>query len=259
MTTAAGLRLMLGTLTVLPVRPPAPDRRTAAAAMTLAPVGGLVLAGLVAAPAALAADLAGPLLSAALSLVALALLTRALHLDGLADTADGLGSARTAPEALAVMRRPDVGPFGVATLVLTLVVQVAALAECFAAGRGAVALAVALVVSRAVLTLLATPGWPAARADGLGVVYAGTLPPAVAAAGVLAACVLAWGLAWGLSTPVAGVMPAPWVLAQPLALLPAWALARRCRRRLGGLTGDVYGACVEVAFTGSLVLAAVVG
>ena len=56
------------------------------------------------------------------------MLSRAIHLDGLADTADGLGSGRPPADALAIMRQSDVGPFGVATLVLTLLIQVSALA-----------------------------------------------------------------------------------------------------------------------------------
>ena len=63
-----------------------------------------------------------------LALAALALLTRGLHLDGLADTADGLGPLRGRERALQVMHQSDVGPFGVATLVLTLLLQIACLA-----------------------------------------------------------------------------------------------------------------------------------
>ena len=67
----------------------------------------------------------------------LAVATGGLHLDGLADTADGLGSRRPADQALEIMRRPDAGPLGVATLVLVLLVQVSALASLpRRAGRG---------------------------------------------------------------------------------------------------------------------------
>ena len=86
------IRLALGTLTILPVRPPAVvDRRVAGWAMTLAPLVGVLLAVV---PMALLEQDGPPLLLAALAVASLAVLSRAIHLDGLADTADGLGSRR---------------------------------------------------------------------------------------------------------------------------------------------------------------------
>jgi adenosylcobinamide-GDP ribazoletransferase len=148
------VRLAFGTLTILPVQAPRTvDRRTAGRAMVLAPVVGLVLAAAaVAAQSVL--DGSPPLLTAVLLIGLLAVLTRGIHLDGLADTADGIGSGGRSQEALAVMRRSDIGPFGVLTLVLVLLLQVAALAELLSRHTGAVQLTVALVVSRLVLPLL---------------------------------------------------------------------------------------------------------
>src|SRR3982075_4623765 len=126
-----GLRLAVTLLTAIPLNGgrgggSAPPRRAAAAAMTWAPVVGLLLGAAAAAVLELAArwGRTGPLLAAVLAVAALALLTRGLHLDGLADLADGLGSRRPAGQALASMKRSDIGPFGVVTLVLTLGVQV---------------------------------------------------------------------------------------------------------------------------------------
>jgi adenosylcobinamide-GDP ribazoletransferase len=92
--------------------------------MAWAPAVGLLLGAVAAAVLELAArwGRTGPLLAAVLAVAALALLTRGLHLDGLADQA--------ADQALAIMKRSDIGPFGVVTLVLTLGVQVAALTRC---------------------------------------------------------------------------------------------------------------------------------
>src|SRR6202012_5273031 len=87
----------------------------------------------------------GSLVAAVLAVGSLAVLSRGLHLDGLADLADGLGSRRPPAEAPALMRKSDNGPCGVVTLVLTLLIQVAALARADAAGRGVPAVIVAAV------------------------------------------------------------------------------------------------------------------
>src|ERR1700689_1026296 len=150
----SGLGLSGAVLTVIPLRAPAaePRRATVAAAMAWAPAVGLLL-GSVAAAGLVVADHplgAGPLTAAGLGVGALALMTRGLHLDGLADLADGLGSGKPAAIALDIMRRSDIGPFGIVTLVLTLLLQVAALARAEAArdGRGPAALIAAVVTSR---------------------------------------------------------------------------------------------------------------
>ena len=107
------MRLAFTTLTVLPLRPGRVDRRAAAVAMTIAPLVGALL-GLVLAVLLTLLDLAGAprLVAAGLAVGAGALLTRGLHLDGLADTIDALGSYRRGAEALEIMKKPDIGPFG---------------------------------------------------------------------------------------------------------------------------------------------------
>jgi adenosylcobinamide-GDP ribazoletransferase len=249
------VRLAFGTLTVLPVRPPGRvDRRTAGRAMVLAPVVGLVLAAFAAAALRLL-DGTSPLLAAALTIALLAVLTRGMHLDGLADTADGLGSGKPPADALALMRRGDVGPFGVVALVLVLVVQVAALAGLVARDLGALGVAVALVVSRLVLPLVCRSRVPAARADGLGSSVAGSVPGRGVGVAVLlavAGVALVVALSW---SSVTGWDAAHAVAALVLPVGVGAGLGRHCVRRLGGVTGDVLGACVEVAFTTALVVA----
>jgi adenosylcobinamide-GDP ribazoletransferase len=184
------------------------------------------------------------LLAAALAVGVLALLTGGLHLDGLADTADGLGSRRSRDEALAIMRRSDVGPFGVAALVLVLLVQVNALATVRPGWPAAAALVAAVVTGRVAVVLATGPGSPPARPDGFGALVAGStnyLARITAAGALLAAVATAAALAWGASAALRGVAA---VLA---GLLAAGLLRRAARRRLGGMTGDVFGALVEIA------------
>ena len=267
------LRLCLGTLTALRVPPPTSvDRRTAARAMLLAPVAGLLLA----VPLALLLLLdAPPLLLAPLAVALLALLTRGIHLDGLADTADGLGSGRTGDDALAVMRRSDVGPFAVVTLVLVLLVQVTSLVVLAATGTGPGVVVAALLVSRGVLPVLCTAAFPPARRDGLGVSFAGVVPAAAAALSLLAATLVGLAVAalvtdMRIQGPLPQVITRFWfagsggwpavalavLVAAAVAAGAAYLLARRCAARFGGVTGDVYGAGVEAAFTAMLLVSA---
>ena len=243
---ADGARLALGTLTVLPVPPPGRvDRSVGGIAMTLAPLAALPLAAACGLTVWLAGEALTPLLAAAFALAVLALGSGGLHWDGLADTADGLAVPGDRARRLQVMRRGDVGPMGAATLVLVLLIQAAALAGVVA-GLGAVDAALtagmAVVVSRAAVTLACTNGIPGARSDGLGSVVAGSVPWPVAVAVLAGVSALAW-LVDGVPG-LAGVAVA--AIGGGAVLLFAW-------RRLGGVTGDVLGACVELALVGYLV------
>jgi adenosylcobinamide-GDP ribazoletransferase len=260
-----GLRLSLTLLTVFPLRGgasarPVPDRATAAAAMAWAPGVGLLL-GVIASAVLLVVDHplgAGPLTAAALALASLALLTRGLHLDGLADLADGLGSGQPAPVALEIMRRSDIGPFGAVTLILALLTQFAALghAESAGPGRGPAALIAAVITGRLALTWACRRGVPAARPDGLGALVAGTVRPVTAVAATLAAVVAA--VAAVLISATVTSEPLGWTLPLAVAagLAAALAVERHAVRRLGGITGDVLGALAEVAATVTMVVAA---
>ncbi|HET6859527.1 MAG TPA: adenosylcobinamide-GDP ribazoletransferase [Streptomyces sp.] len=248
-----GIRFAFGTLTVLPVRVTRWDRDAARAGMLYAPLAGLVVGLCAAAPAALLLLLgSGPLLAAVASAAVPAVLTRGLHLDGLADTADGLGSARPAEDALRIMKQSDIGPFGVVTLLFVLLAQVAAGYELYAAGwaYGAAATVVSAVAARLALTLAARTGVPAARPDGLGAVVAGTVRGRTAALAAGAVTVICAGGAGALSGPYAALHHAAAVL---LALGAAQLLLRHCVRRFGGVTGDVFGGLAETAATVALV------
>jgi len=251
-----GLRFAIGTLTILPARAAGPpDRQTAAAAMVWAPALGAVLGALAAAVAVLARVAgASSTLAAVLAVASLAWLTRGLHLDGLADTADGLGSARPAAGALVVMQTSDIGPFGVLSVVLVLLAQVSALATALEAGRGPAALVLAAAVGRATLCLACRRGVPAARPGGLGAAVAGSVGPVgvvLALGGVLLLAAVA-GVAGG-HPGRDGIRS---VVALAAALGAALWLRNKAVRRLGGVTGDVLGALVEVGTTVALVVLA---
>jgi adenosylcobinamide-GDP ribazoletransferase len=249
-------RAAVTTFTIIPVRG-GPETITTeiAARMTLwLPGVGCLLAvpavGLMLAVEAGGASGPRRLLGATLAVAALAVLTGGMHLDGLADTADGLGSRRPMQEALALMRRPESGPMGVSALVLTLLVQVTALAAISPRWLGPVALAAAVLTSR--VAIVAAAGAPAARPDGFGALIAGTARQASrwTAVAVLLAIAGAAGAAAG------GFQLAVRALAAVLAGLAAAAWLRRAAvRRLGGMTGDVFGALIELS-TATVLLAA---
>src|SRR5579872_1776994 len=162
-----GMRQALSLLTVLPVGSagaPGPS------VMAYAPLVGVLLGGLGAGVLAVAAWAAGPLVAGAVAVAVLALMTRGLHLDGLADLADGLGSGKPANGALDIMRRPDIGPMGVVTVVLALLLQVTALARAASVSQwhGVAALVTAVVTGRLAMTWACRTGVPAARPGGLG-------------------------------------------------------------------------------------------
>ncbi len=233
-----GLRLAVTTLTVLPLRPARVDRDTGRSAMALAPLVGAALGALAAGLSVGLFHLGTPaFLAAAVVLCGLAGASRGLHLDGLADTADGLGCHGEPARALAVMRSPEVGALGVAALVLCLVVQAAALAALIAEHRW-LAVGLGVAAGRLAISWACRRGVPPARPDGLGVLVADSLPVGVP-------------VAWTVALVAAG-LPAvagrPWQ--GPVAVLLGVALGaglvRHVTRRIGGVTGDVLGAACEV-------------
>ncbi len=233
-----GFRLALTTFTVAPVAPPSRiDRATAAWAMRFAPLAGVML-GLVLAGFLHAMRLAGlpGLLAAGLTVAVAALLTRGMHLDGLADTVDAFGSYRSPQRALEIMKSPEVGPFGVVALVMTLLLQTAAIA--FVA---APALVAAVAAGRLAIVFACRRHIPAARPEGLGAMVAGTVGPlALALNTALVAALAIWA-----------VPGRPWQ--GPLAVAAAAALTLALRRhavtRFGGITGDVLGFLAETSTT----------
>ncbi len=248
-----GLRFAFGTLTVLPVKVTRWDRTASRGGMLCAPLAGLAV-GVAAAGAGLLLLLlgAGNLLAAVATAAVPAVLTRGLHLDGLADTADGLGSGKPAEDALRIMKQSDIGPFGVLTLLFTLLAQVAALTQAYDDSwtRGALAAVVSATAARLALTTAARSGVPAARPEGLGAAVAGVVPVGGALAAT-AAVTLAAAAAGAYLGPYDALRTA---LAVVCAAAAAELLLRHCVRRFGGVTGDVFGGVAETAATTALVV-----
>ena len=186
---------------------------------------------------------AHPLLAAVAAVATLAILTGALHLDGVVDAADGLLGGADREQRLAIMRDPRAGTFGVVAVVLILLAEVAAL-SALPAARGAVALITAGTLSRwGVLGLVVA--LPYARLEGLGRATAGgyrVLDLGIGSA--LAACILL--LDWRRAA-----------LAAVLVFLSALGIGLLAKNRIGGATGDVYGAAAEVGQLGGLLAFAI--
>ena len=263
-----GLRLAIGTLTLLPAGMPSRvDRVVGGRAMVLAPIVGVLLGGIAAGVVAVVQVVRpeADLLAAVLAVLVVVGLSGALHLDGLADFADALGSRRDREAMLRIMKQSDIGPFGVVAIVGILLVDVAALTSCIRAGFGWQAALIATTASRLTLPWSCRTTIPAARPDGLGAIVAATVRPLTAALSTIVVLAAALLLAW-LSAPLTPPTGAPLTVDQildrgsPDVLLLAGTTAavllavatslistRRARTALGGTTGDVLGATVELA------------
>jgi len=180
-----GIRLSLGTLTAIEVTPPTRiDRRVAGAAIAMAPFTQLPLVCFLVLWGWLVREVPVPaLVAAAATMVAVTLATRGMHLDGLADTADGLSASYDRATSLDVMRRGNSGPSGVAAVALVLLVDAAALASLLTTGRGLVLVCLSLVASRQLLAWGCSVGVPSARPEGMGATFAGSVRRPLTAGG----------------------------------------------------------------------------
>ncbi|WP_213937069.1 adenosylcobinamide-GDP ribazoletransferase [Pseudomonas sp. dw_612] len=175
------------------------------------------------------------LLHAALLLTVWVLLSGALHLDGLADSADAwLGGFGDRERTLTIMKDPRSGPIAVVTLVLVLLLKFAALLALIEQGHGVVLIIVPLIGRAALLGLFLTT--PYVRAGGLGQALADHLPRKMGWQ-VLAGSALVGVL-------IAGIFKG--LVALALAVVVFVWLRQVMMRRLGGTTGDTAGALLEL-------------
>jgi len=233
------IRAAMAFLTVIPVattKDPSGERLGRAYFPAIGALLGLV-AGVC---FALVAAVTTPLLAAVAAISVLAVLTGALHLDGVADAADGLFGAGDVARRLEIMRDPRVGSFGLVAVVLVLAGGVAALAS-MSPSRAIVALVIAGAISRwALLIMIAT--LPYVRQAGLGIASGGphrTFDLVVGSAIAAILCLLDWRRA------LAGAV---------VATLIVLVVRATARRRIGGATGDVFGATAELTQLGTLIV-----
>ncbi|SDS17512.1 adenosylcobinamide-GDP ribazoletransferase [Pseudomonas prosekii] len=222
-------------LSSLPIRLPGmPEPKELGRSLLFYPLVGLLF-GLILWGMNIALAGAPLLLHAALLLTVWVLLSGALHLDGLADSADAwLGGFGDRERTLTIMKDPRSGPIAVVTLVLVLLLKFAALLALIEQGQGAVLLIVPLLGRAALLGLFLTT--PYVRAGGLGQALADHLPR-TAGWRVLAlsalGCLLLGGMIDGLVALVIAIAVFIW-------------LRQVMLRRLGGSTGDTAGALLEL-------------
>lgn len=224
------LRLAFLLLTRLPVAAIPGAAPTMAASSWAWPIVGLVVGGIAGALALLCLALGlTPLMAALAALAVGALLTGAMHEDGLADLADGFGGGRDRDRKLEIMRDSRIGSYGVLALVLATGFRAAGISALATSGGLILAFPALAAASRAALPA-ALVLLPPARTDGLGRAATGTEPrPAAVAALIGFACLLPFGVGVALAVTL--------VIAGTAAAIAVLAM-----RQIGGQTGDVLGA-----------------
>jgi adenosylcobinamide-GDP ribazoletransferase len=240
------IRLATGFLTILPVLPRAAvAHETLAASFGWFPLVGFALGAVLAAENLLLMSLFGDTLAAVVLVLTLTVLTCAVHVDALADTADALGAGSDRRRALEIMRDSGIGSFGAVAIFFFLALEIVALATMGEARR-TVALRLAPGLARWAMVAV---GWRIEylRAEGAGTLLVGpggdrNLVLAAAIAAIAALPILSWRvlLAYAVAVALAGVLRAAY------------------RRWLGGVTGDLLGAAGELVELAVLLVMAVI-
>lgn len=241
---AEDLTLAITFMTRIPV--PAgwirPDRRLAEAFWAM-PLAGAVAGG-IGAIVMVAGIRVGldTTIAAIAAVIAMVLITGALHEDGLADLCDGVGGGRTPEERLTIMRDSRIGTYGTTAVVLALVSLVTLLDELavrLSDQRFIAAIAITAALARASIAIPLTVLKPA-RESGLAIVF-----------GKPASANLLFGACWPTVAAVAVLGPAG-IAAVIGVLVAAGAVSAIAARYLRGHTGDVFGALITLAFISGL-------
>lgn len=211
--------------------------------LVLFPVIGAVIGALMAATAWAAALVMPPLPAAVLGVAAGTIVTAAIHLDGLADTADGVGAALAGRDPAEVMHDPRLGTFGGAALAFDVLLKVSVLSGLAAGPRFPVeAIAAGALARAAAIALIAT--FPYAGSSSGAGDWTRSVTVGRCLVGVAVACAIA-------------ILAAGWAFAAMAGacLIVTVVVGRWSRHRLGGVTGDTLGAAAELTETLALTVA----
>lgn len=186
------------------------------------------------------------LLAAVCGLAVLALCTGFMHLDGLADTADGLGSRKPAEEALAIMKRSDIGPMGVTAIIFTLGIDAAVLAGATHTSWQQIGLIVtAPLVARLSVLVATRRGTETARPGGFGALVADVASWSTIIVHTLIGLAVTMCLAW-----LTGGFAVIYAARIGVGALAAWIVGffwqRHLVHRFHGSTGDTFGSLIEI-------------
>jgi len=222
-------------LTIIPVKVKSLDERTLSRGVMYFPVVGFIL-GLILSGIdyALHSINFNPILSSTLLVIALIVITGGMHLDGVADTADGFFSGKTRDEKLKIMRDPSTGAMGAISLISIIILKIALIYSIIPDSR-AIALILMLVLSRWAMVFCMYI-FPYARTDGKANVFINGMKQNTLIIATLTAIAL-----------VLFVKGMPGVIliieiALVTALFGKWAV-----KKIGGITGDTLGALAELS------------
>jgi adenosylcobinamide-GDP ribazoletransferase len=221
----------VGLLTRIPV-PAVADAETAGKATRWFPLVGALIGAIYAAVAWAGMLRLPAAVAAVFVLVTEALLTGAIHMDGVADMADGFGGGKTREEILRIMRDPSIGSYGAVALALLVAFKITVLAQLLGRHRAFPYLIVAAVLGR----------WtPAPLARFLPYARPTKGPPAFVGTNEFL-----WSTA--LTAAIIATLGVPWMfLCWAVVAVATAAFGGFCYRKIGGITGDTLGAAIETA------------